>query len=35
MSRQSNDKGRAYEFAWVNALYDELQLTRKVSIVKN
>lgn len=35
MSRQSNDQGRAYEFAWINALYDELTDIRKVRIIKN
>ena len=35
MSTNSNDQGRAYEYAWINSLYDALKLSRKVIIVDN
>lgn len=35
MSTKSNDQGRAYEYAWINALYDALNPIRDTSIVLN
>lgn len=35
MSTNSNDQGRAYEYAWINALYDALQSARETRIVPN
>lgn len=35
MSNRSNNQGRAYEFAWVNALYIILKQHRTVKIVEN
>lgn len=35
MSTKSNDQGRAYEYAWINALYSALQDTRKTHIANN
>lgn len=35
MSANSNNQGRAYEFAWINALYHVLSANRKVQIVQN
>lgn len=35
MSSKSNDQGRAYEFAWINVLFKELDLLRKTEIVYN
>lgn len=35
MSTNSNDQGRAYEYAWINALYDALQSARETKIVSN
>lgn len=35
MSTQSNDQGRAYEFAWINALYAALSQRRRTRIVAN
>lgn len=35
MSTNSNDQGRAYEYAWITALYDALQATRKTQIISN
>ncbi|MBR5496687.1 MAG: HaeIII family restriction endonuclease [Clostridia bacterium] len=35
MSTSSNDQGRAYEFAWINALYETLDPIRKTGIVCN
>lgn len=35
MSSSSNDHGRAYEYAWLNALYNELSKIRQVQITKN
>ena len=35
MSSSSNDQGRAYEFAWINALCDRLSQIRNVNIVDN
>ena len=35
MSTNSNDQGRAYEYAWINALYDALQSNRRTRIVVN
>ena len=35
MSTRSNDQGRAYEFAWINALCNALKQYRAVRIVEN
>lgn len=35
MSTKSNDKGRAYEYAWINALYEAISSIRRTKIVKN
>lgn len=35
MSTRSNDQGRAYEYAWINTIFDALQKSRKTTIVKN
>lgn len=35
MSSKSNDQGRAYEFAWINVLFDALDSLRKTEIVYN
>lgn len=35
MSTNSNDQGRAYEYAWINALFDALQNVRKTRITAN
>lgn len=35
MSRKSNDQGRAYEFAWIKTLEEELSKQRAVSIIHN
>lgn len=35
MSSSSNDQGRAYEFAWINALCERLSQIRNVTIVDN
>lgn len=35
MSSSSNDQGRAYEFAWINALCERLSQIRNVDIVDN
>lgn len=35
MSDKSNNQGRAYEYAWINALYQALCEMRKVFIVEN
>lgn len=35
MSTNSNDRGRAYEYAWINALYTALNTVRKTRIVDN
>lgn len=35
MSTNSNDQGRAYEYAWINALYNALQTARETHIVSN
>jgi len=35
MSTNSNDQGRAYEYAWITALYEMLKQIRKTSIVCN
>ena len=35
MSNSSNDQGRAYEFAWINALCNALKQYRTVRIVEN
>lgn len=35
MSTNSNDQGRAYEYAWINALYEEIQIAREAHIVSN
>lgn len=31
----SNDRGRAYEYAWINALYDALKSVRNTAVVQN
>ena len=35
MSTNSNDQGRAYEYAWINTLYRALSAIRKTRIVNN
>ncbi len=35
MSTESNDQGRAYEFAWINALYQVLSKIRNTVILSN
>ncbi|MBT1018366.1 HaeIII family restriction endonuclease [Canibacter sp. lx-72] len=35
MSGKSNDQGRAYEFAYLNILFEEISSTRLAKIVKN
>lgn len=35
MSRKSNDQGRAYEFAWIKTLEEELSKQRTVRIIHN
>lgn len=35
MSTNSNDQGRAYEYAWINALYNALHEIRNTRIVNN
>ncbi len=35
MSTNSNDQGRAYEYAWIQALYETLSRERKTRIVEN
>lgn len=35
MSTNSNDQGRAYEYAWINTLYKALHEVRKTRIVNN
>ena len=35
MSTRSNDQGRAYEFAWINALCNALKKYRSVRIIEN
>lgn len=35
MSTNSNDQGRAYEYAWINTLYKTLSAIRKTRIVNN
>lgn len=35
MSTNSNDQGRAYEYAWINALFDSLSGTRETRIIAN
>ena len=35
MSTNSNDRGRAYEYAWINTLFDELSNIRNTKIVEN
>lgn len=35
MSTNSNDQGRAYEYAWINALYGALQTVRETYIISN
>lgn len=35
MSRKSNNQGRAYEYAWINALYEALRPMRATNIVAN
>lgn len=35
MSTNSNDQGRAYEYAWMNSLYTKLNSIRKTKIIDN
>lgn len=35
MSNESNNIGRAYEYAWMNALYNALKDIRKTTIIEN
>ena len=35
MSTNSNDQGRAYEYAWMQALYRELHRNRNTTIIRN
>ena len=35
MSNKSNNQGRAYEYAWIHALFDKLVKTKQVTIVAN
>jgi len=35
MSSASNDKGRAYEYAWINVLYNRLSQIKNVQIINN
>lgn len=35
MSTNSNDQGRAYEYAWINALFNALQSERSTRIISN
>lgn len=35
MSNKSNNQGRAYEYAWIQTLYETLKKVRKTSIVDN
>jgi len=35
MSKNSNDQGRAYEYAWIRTIYDALCAKRKTIIVEN
>ena len=35
MSTNSNDQGRAYEYAWMTALYKKLAVVRKTCVVAN
>lgn len=35
MTTKSNDQGRAYEYAWINALYVALKGVRKTTIIQN
>ena len=35
MSTNSNDKGRAYEYAWINALFNALSEIRNTAIINN
>lgn len=35
MSADSNNKGRAYEYAWINVLYENLKLIRKTRLENN
>lgn len=35
MSSASNDKGRAYEYAWINVLHDRLNQIKNVQIINN
>ncbi len=35
MSVNSNNMGRAYEYAWINALYKKLAAIRKINIINN
>ena len=35
MSTNSNDQGRAYEFAWIHTLYDGLFLVTNTKVIEN
>lgn len=35
MSKKSNNQGRAYEYAWIETLYDSLKKVRRTRIVEN
>lgn len=35
MSTNSNDRGRAYEYAWINTLFEELSNLRNTKIIEN
>ena len=35
MSSKSNDKGRAYEYAWIQVLYSYLKRERPVRVIHN
>ena len=35
MSTNSNDRGRAYEYAWIEAIYKAVNGTRSTTIIKN
>ena len=35
MSKKSDEQGRAYEYAWITTLYDELSKIRNTTITKN
>ena len=35
MSKKSNNQGRAYEYAWIETLYDSLKKVRRTRIIEN